>query len=311
MGISTKNARRSTLTICVVTLLLAALTFGATSQSEQLRHHAGRHQGLDQGRDRRSSTSARSRTSSTTTFGDTEADQQGVRRRHQQERRDRRPQDRARCTRSTRRSRAASPTRCRCAPRAPRTTRSSRCSACSSTSPARASCASRKEHHVIHIGHELDQPWIDEAPGGLLLTPDATKEGVAAALVNLLAETGKLKGKTVAVVGDKNNESRVNDVIVPALKKAKVKTGFDRHPQHHRHRHHRGPGAARQLHREVEDRGRRHGVPRRQPRVGEAVRRVDQGGAAQGAAGDRHRHHARPGPGRAGRRGRSPTRTRA
>jgi ABC-type branched-subunit amino acid transport system substrate-binding protein len=82
-----------------------------------------------------------------------------------------------------------------------------------------------KEHKIVHIGHELDQPWIDEAPGGLLLTPDATKEGVSAALVNLLASTGKLKGKTVAVVGDKNNESRVKDVIVPALKKAKAKTG--------------------------------------------------------------------------------------
>jgi ABC-type branched-subunit amino acid transport system substrate-binding protein len=82
-----------------------------------------------------------------------------------------------------------------------------------------------KDHKVIHIGHELDQPWIDAAPGGLLLTADATKEGVSASLVNLLASTGKLKGKTVAVVGDKDNESRVNDVIVPALKKAKVKTG--------------------------------------------------------------------------------------
>jgi len=82
-----------------------------------------------------------------------------------------------------------------------------------------------KEHKVIHIGHELDQPWIDAAPGGLMLTPDATKEGVSAALVTLLAQTGKLKGKTVAVVGDKNNESRVNNVISPGLKKAKVKTG--------------------------------------------------------------------------------------
>jgi ABC-type branched-subunit amino acid transport system substrate-binding protein len=81
-----------------------------------------------------------------------------------------------------------------------------------------------KQHKVIHIGHELDQPWIDAA-GGLMLTPDATKEGVSAALVNLLASTGRLKGKTVAVVGDKNNESRVNNVIVPALKKAKAKTG--------------------------------------------------------------------------------------
>lgn len=81
------------------------------------------------------------------------------------------------------------------------------------------------EHKVVHIGHELDQAWIDDAPGGLLLTPDATKDSVSASLANLLASTGRLKGKTVAVVGDKNNETRVNDVIVPALKKNKVKTG--------------------------------------------------------------------------------------
>jgi ABC-type branched-subunit amino acid transport system substrate-binding protein len=82
-----------------------------------------------------------------------------------------------------------------------------------------------KEHDVVHIGHELDQPWIDAAKGGLLLTPDQTKEQAASVVVNLLAQSGKLKGKTVAVVGDKNSESRVNDVVVPALKKAKVKTG--------------------------------------------------------------------------------------
>jgi ABC-type branched-subunit amino acid transport system substrate-binding protein len=82
-----------------------------------------------------------------------------------------------------------------------------------------------KQHNLIHIGHELDQPWIDASPGGLMLTPDATKETISASLVSLLASTGRLKGKTVAVVGDKNNESRVNDVIVPALKKAKAKLG--------------------------------------------------------------------------------------
>jgi branched-chain amino acid transport system substrate-binding protein len=82
-----------------------------------------------------------------------------------------------------------------------------------------------KKHNVIHIGHEIDQPWIDASPPGLMLTPDRTKEHVAAALISLMATGGKLKGKTVAVVGDKNNESRVNDVIMPALKKAKAKTG--------------------------------------------------------------------------------------
>jgi hypothetical protein len=82
-----------------------------------------------------------------------------------------------------------------------------------------------KEHNTIHIGHEIDQPWIDASPAGLMLTPDRTKEHVAAALIALMSSTGKFKGKTVAVVGDKNNESRVDDVILPALKKAKVKTG--------------------------------------------------------------------------------------
>ena len=82
-----------------------------------------------------------------------------------------------------------------------------------------------KEHDVVHIGYELDQPWIDEAKGGLLLTPDETKEQAAAVVVNLLAQTGKLKGKTVAVMGDKNSESRVNDIVVPALKKAGAKAG--------------------------------------------------------------------------------------
>jgi ABC-type branched-subunit amino acid transport system substrate-binding protein len=81
------------------------------------------------------------------------------------------------------------------------------------------------DHKLVHIGHELDQPFIDSAPPGLMLTADRTKEHVATALISLLASTGKFKGKTVAVVGAKDNEASVNDVIVPALKKAKVKTG--------------------------------------------------------------------------------------
>jgi len=82
-----------------------------------------------------------------------------------------------------------------------------------------------KEHKVIHIGHELEQTWIDQSPGGLMLTPDQTKEEAATVLLNLLNTTGRLKGKTVAVLGDKTSEERVNTVIVPTLKKDKVKTG--------------------------------------------------------------------------------------
>src|SRR4029079_16056750 len=43
-----------------------------------------------------------------------------------------------------------------------------------------------KEHNTIHIGHEFDQPWIDASPPGLMLTPDRTKEHVAAALIGLM-----------------------------------------------------------------------------------------------------------------------------
>jgi ABC-type branched-subunit amino acid transport system substrate-binding protein len=82
-----------------------------------------------------------------------------------------------------------------------------------------------KEHDTIHIGHELEQPWIDQSPPGLLLTPDTTKEGAAATLVNLLVANGTLKGKTVGTLADQDSEGRVKDVVLPALKKAKIKTG--------------------------------------------------------------------------------------
>ncbi len=82
-----------------------------------------------------------------------------------------------------------------------------------------------REHQVIHIGHELDQPWIDESPGGILLTPDNTKEGAAGVLVDLLADNGRLKGKTVGVLASKNGEPRATGTVIPALKQHKVKLG--------------------------------------------------------------------------------------
>jgi ABC-type branched-subunit amino acid transport system substrate-binding protein len=82
-----------------------------------------------------------------------------------------------------------------------------------------------KEHNTIHIGHELEQPWIDQSPPGLLLTSDTTKESAAKVLINLLDKEGKLKGKTVGILADQDSEGRVKTTVVPALKKAKVKTG--------------------------------------------------------------------------------------
>jgi len=82
-----------------------------------------------------------------------------------------------------------------------------------------------REHQVIHIGHELDQPWIDESPGGVLVTPDNTKEAAAGVLVDLLGSSGRLKGKTVAVLASKNGEPRATGTVIPALKKHKVHMG--------------------------------------------------------------------------------------
>jgi hypothetical protein len=82
-----------------------------------------------------------------------------------------------------------------------------------------------RDHNRIHIGHELEQPWIDESPGGLLLTPDTTKEAAAANFVPLVVQSGKLKGKTVGFLTDQGSAKRLDDLVIPAMKKAKVKTG--------------------------------------------------------------------------------------
>jgi ABC-type branched-subunit amino acid transport system substrate-binding protein len=85
-------------------------------------------------------------------------------------------------------------------------------------------CVTR-DHNTIHIGHELEQPWIDESPGGLMLTPDTTKEVAAKNLINLLADEKVLDGATVGVLADQDSESRATDVIEPALIDAGAELG--------------------------------------------------------------------------------------
>ena len=162
-----------------------------------------------------------------------------------------------------------------------------------------------KEHNTIHIGHELDQPWIDASPGGLMLTPDTHQgERGRGAHQPAVEHGGKLKGKTVAVVGDKNNESRVNDVIDAGAEEGQGQdrarrailniTGTDT------------TAAQAQVDSFIEkwkSEGVEHGLPRRQPRLGEAVRESrSRPDCPRRTLVDRHRHLARPGQGRAERR---------
>ena len=174
----------------------------------------------------------------------------------------------SRCTRSTRRSRGARPTRSRCAPPAPRTTRSSRCSACSSTSPVRPSSASPRTTSSSTSATSSTSRGSTPRPAVSCSPPTAPRRASRwrARSSACSRSTGKLKGKTVPSSVTRTSESRVNDVIVPALKKAKVKTGSTAILNITGTDTTAGPGPARQLHREVEERGRQHGAPVREQR---------------------------------------------
>ncbi len=82
-----------------------------------------------------------------------------------------------------------------------------------------------RDHETIHIGHELEQAWLDEAPPGLLLTGDYILEDDARNLITLLDQEGMLEGRTVAVLGDTRGQSRIDDVIVAGLEDTDAELG--------------------------------------------------------------------------------------
>lgn len=82
-----------------------------------------------------------------------------------------------------------------------------------------------RDHKTIHIGHELTQAWIREAPPGLLLTSEITSERRVDVLMQLLAATKTLRGHKVAVLGDIENEARAKERIAPALDRLGVDRG--------------------------------------------------------------------------------------
>src|SRR5688572_11535018 len=70
-----------------------------------------------------------------------------------------------------------------------------------------------RDHNTILLTHELEQPWIDEAPPGLLITPDSVLEDDARNLITLLDQEGTLEDRTVAVLAETRGQKRVDDVI--------------------------------------------------------------------------------------------------
>jgi hypothetical protein len=82
-----------------------------------------------------------------------------------------------------------------------------------------------RDKKTIHIGHELKREWIDQAPEGLLLSPDITQERRIDVLMSLVRQKNTLKGKKVAILSDQDSQSVVNDVIKPALDRLKLEQG--------------------------------------------------------------------------------------
>lgn len=82
-----------------------------------------------------------------------------------------------------------------------------------------------RDHETILLTHELEQPWIDEAPPGLLITPDNVLEDDVRNLLALLEQEGTLEDRTVAVLAETRGQARVDDVIVPGLEDMGVDMG--------------------------------------------------------------------------------------
>ncbi|MCU1463159.1 MAG: hypothetical protein JWO37_3234 [Acidimicrobiales bacterium] len=74
-----------------------------------------------------------------------------------------------------------------------------------------------RDHQTIHIGHELKQEWIAQAPGGLLLTPDISAERRAQVVFSLLKQNKTLDGKKVAILADPDTKTAAETVIKPGL----------------------------------------------------------------------------------------------
>jgi ABC-type branched-subunit amino acid transport system substrate-binding protein len=82
-----------------------------------------------------------------------------------------------------------------------------------------------KNHQTVEIIHNVSQAWIDQAPKGLLLTPNITTDRRLSVILDLLARDKTLQGKKVAVLTQQDSKQRAEDVVTPALKKMKVKQG--------------------------------------------------------------------------------------
>jgi hypothetical protein len=82
-----------------------------------------------------------------------------------------------------------------------------------------------KTHESILVTHELSESIMKKARPGMLLTPDALAERSIRTMVELAEKKGLLDGKKFGVVAETGTKSRIDEAIVPALKKAGAEVG--------------------------------------------------------------------------------------
>jgi Periplasmic binding protein len=74
-----------------------------------------------------------------------------------------------------------------------------------------------KQHHLPLITYGITQDMMDQAPPGLLLTPDILDDRRVKIITALLKSQHTLDGKTVAILADSNTTQEVSQVLKPAL----------------------------------------------------------------------------------------------
>jgi ABC-type branched-subunit amino acid transport system substrate-binding protein len=82
-----------------------------------------------------------------------------------------------------------------------------------------------KDKHKVLVTFDLTQAIMDKSPPGLIVTPGTIPERGVKILLELAAKQKTLEGKKVAVLGDTNVTSVVNNTIVPGLKKQGIALG--------------------------------------------------------------------------------------
>ncbi len=82
-----------------------------------------------------------------------------------------------------------------------------------------------KQHKTPVVTFQVTQAMFDQVPPGMLIFPGTTPERSSAVLFELLKAKGVLDGKKLAILAQQTSQVSVKSAVLPAIKKAGIKTG--------------------------------------------------------------------------------------